>query len=183
MVIRVLAVATFLPEIPRPWVGLRFSLPLPGLRKASPVDGLQAHGRITGHLPGWEGGTVQDQGCVALTAGHRTWSQPNTDHPALHSAQLWPEGAQLLSGLPVPSDACMVSPASQTSCNTQSAAALGFLIKRDLLGVLMRQNQECSGFAVRQTWIPDPAASLAGCGTLSAVLSSILLYSHANREA
>jgi len=76
----------------------------------------------------------------------------------------------------------MVSPASQTSCNTQSAAALGFLIERDLLGVLMRQNKECSDFPVRQTWIPDPAVSLAGYGTLSAALSSMLLCFHAHRE-
>lgn len=114
----------FLPEI-LALGGAELSLPLRGLRKASLVDGLQAHGRITGHLPGWEGGTVQDQGCIALTAGHRTWSQPNTGHPALHfgSRTQLSHSLRMLSAVfraSLPSGVYAVSPASQTSCNTQS---------------------------------------------------------------
>lgn len=167
-------------------MGLSFPLPLRGLRKASLVDGLQAHGRITGHLPGWEGGTVQDQGCIALTAGHRTWSQPNTGHRALHfgSRTQLSRGLRMLSCFPgFLAFRCMYGlPSFPDILQHPVSAALGFLIKRDLLGVLMRQNKDCSDFPVRQSWIPDPAASLAGYVTLSAVLSSILLCFCAHRE-
>lgn len=41
---------------------------------------------------------------IALTAGHRTWPQPCTSLWFQNPAQMWPEGSQPFSGLPMTSD-------------------------------------------------------------------------------
>lgn len=136
-------------------LGQLFSLPLQVLL----VNGLQDHGRTLWNRPHWDKGTAQGQGRIAPHPHPTTGPQPVAGHLTLHSASRISRGQRILNHFL--GFLCLqtysLSPLPQIPWNTQYAAALSFLIKRNLLWVLRRQNN----FSIRQTWVQGPAHSCA----------------------